>query len=114
MSEIRTAVHTSGSCCRSEVRRCRLSWDGKAPPLWYVRKTDEPPCIIPTQVGGERYLLFFDRVPNVLGETFADFSVFYSFLSNGQFRPKAYTGKHSAEGIFVTPPALNDFRPVHF
>lgn len=35
----------------------------------------------------KRNLLFFERVPNVPGKTFAVFPAFYSFLSNGQFCP---------------------------
>ena len=105
LSEIRTAVCASGSRCRSAVKRCRPQWGGKAPPLRYLRKTDRPPCMISPTCWGKRYLLFFERVPNVPGKTFADFSAFYSFLSNGQFCPLAYTGKRS-KGDDLSPPCI--------
>lgn len=52
----------------------------------------------------KRNLLFFERVPNVPGKTFAVFSAFYLFLSNGHFCPLALYGKTQQGGYIGDTP----------
>ena len=98
----RATVRNSDGCMRLWENAVDRSGGGKMLPPWSVRKTDGPPNIISPHKWSKRNLLFFEKVPNAPGKTFAVFSALYSFLSNGQFCPLPYTAKHSRVGIFVT------------
>ena len=81
-----------GRLYASVVKRSRPKWGGKMPLHGLTEKRTDRKHHFPHK-WAKRNLLFFERVPNVPGKTFAVFPAFYSFLSNGQFCPLALYGK---------------------
>lgn len=97
------SVRNLDGCMRLRRNAVDRSGGGKMPRPWVCPKSGRTAEHYFPHKWAKRNLLFFEKVPNAPGKTFAVFSALYSFLSNGQFCPLPYTAKHSRVGIFVTP-----------